>query len=252
MDIPILQLSVVGLCNQNCDLCTTKVLRDRFGSNQLSLEQLAVIIDNLKAKNIFVRKLLINSPGEPTLWRHMEEGIKMIRNAGICKLISVSSNGLLLQKIEPIVDLVHEIMITIHPPFKHEDKVIEFAKKHNKVKICKALNKFNPIPFGESAPLHDGCFAVAPAIVIDEVNILCGGTYYAAAKHAAALDKPYVPMTLPLDSDWHLQLGKAQGMQEICKYCSNNIMNSSFREYVVERKKLGFTHPYFKKVGDYQ
>ncbi len=90
-------------CNLSCPMCDIGSPRMRKPGH-MSLELWEKILSDCKKYNMFVDWTHIM--GEPLLWKHFKEGMKMWKDSGLAKYGHISTNGILLdkEKIEVIRD----------------------------------------------------------------------------------------------------------------------------------------------------
>tara|TARA_Y100000034_G_scaffold79725_1_gene95672 strand:- start:6776 stop:8605 length:1830 start_codon:yes stop_codon:yes gene_type:complete len=123
--IKSIQIETTYDCNTNCNYCYNKFL-DFKRKNVLSWEKFVKIINKAKESDILEVNFM---GGEPTLWLHIEEGVKLIKEKGLCSIIF--SNG--LKKLKNVPDIF--IMHLTDKTLENKENINYYKKQHNQKKI---------------------------------------------------------------------------------------------------------------------
>lgn len=94
-------LEVCGACQNNCAECQHSAMRRHYSTYQLGLIELMDFIRITRESNYAVFRLCINGVGEPLLWKHFNEGVRLLRVSGLFQEIEVYTNGQAIETIEP-------------------------------------------------------------------------------------------------------------------------------------------------------
>lgn len=91
---PPLHLAIYATtqCNLDCPLCSQARLRNENPNYHMSLEEVDHFIESCLRRGIHFREVEITG-GEPTLWRHFEEGVKRIYESHVADDVSFVTNG---------------------------------------------------------------------------------------------------------------------------------------------------------------
>lgn len=92
---------VCGACQNNCAECQHKEMRRRYPDYQLDIPSLMRFIDVTRESNYEIRNLLINGIGEPLMWQHFNEGVRLLHASGVVLKIHLYTNGQAIETIEP-------------------------------------------------------------------------------------------------------------------------------------------------------
>jgi len=93
---------VCGACQNDCAECQHRNMRWRYPNYQLELADLMNFITITRESNYQIYRLTINGIGEPLLWRHFNEGVRLLRASGIVNEIELYTNGQAIETIEPL------------------------------------------------------------------------------------------------------------------------------------------------------
>lgn len=97
-----ISLMVTTVCQANCEHCCQGSWRKHNPGYHMSLVDLRNFIHYTKLSG-YVYDLIIISGGEPLLWKYLVDGVDILHHSGITKKISIFTNGLALNNIEPPV-----------------------------------------------------------------------------------------------------------------------------------------------------
>lgn len=96
-----LTLGVCMACEYDCVSCSHQAVRYRFRRYQMSLDEVRAFIRLTEASGYRIEKLHITGPGEPLLWTHFAEGLRLLRASSAIGFIEILSNGLAIERIDP-------------------------------------------------------------------------------------------------------------------------------------------------------
>ena len=107
----------------------------------------------------------------------------MIADSGVVQRILVTTNGLLLGRIEDDTwDRIHEVHVSVYPAFDRHDLLQTCKEEHGgKIKIV-PTNQFLIGPLGrhDEAPIPCVCACDGPMVVGDRVFLYCGPPVFGA------------------------------------------------------------------------
>ena len=114
MVINQLMLGVCNACQIHCEHCAHSGIRQEEPRYQMPLDDLEALFHRLKVTNSQVDTLMFNGPGEPLLWEHFNQAIRLIRSRCSAK-IKVTTNGLRLSSIATDVwDALTQVCISTY------------------------------------------------------------------------------------------------------------------------------------------
>ena len=105
-------------CNINCQICPIDLPGMR-PSGHMSLERWKKILDDCTENGHYVN--WVHHLGEPLLWRHFDEGMRLWKESGLSSKGHISTNGVLLdkKKIETIkgtnIEFIRICLDTLRP-----------------------------------------------------------------------------------------------------------------------------------------
>jgi organic radical activating enzyme len=177
---------VCSPCQNNCRSCQNEELRISYKNYQLSINELNRFIYYTKKSNYYYCKIIIQGVGEPTLWDHFNEGIKLLHDSGITTSIIVYSNGISVDNIEEetwqYLDIVR---FSIFPHTKNKDHLDVLRRKYGEHKIIYAnydsfVGSIDKRYVG-TTPCR--CLCPGPSFIKDKVFFYCAaGPILTAAK----------------------------------------------------------------------
>lgn len=77
-------------------------MRYQFRNYHLPLDELAEFLRVTEESGYFIERLDLTGPGEPLLWKHLREGLKLIRSSKAIGSINVVTNGLELSRLDEV------------------------------------------------------------------------------------------------------------------------------------------------------
>ena len=91
--IPYLLICAVNACQNFCEHCAHKGMMDSDRDYQMTLEDIAALINRLKAIDCKIKTVSIDGPGEPLLWRHFNAAIRLMAASDRIGRIESVTNG---------------------------------------------------------------------------------------------------------------------------------------------------------------
>lgn len=85
-------------CNLNCEHCIMGKIKDKNRNYQMSLDEVEAFLD-ISKKSGYEFHFTV-SGGEPLLWTNLKEGVRMIRESGICAGIRMFTNAINLAALD--------------------------------------------------------------------------------------------------------------------------------------------------------
>jgi hypothetical protein len=214
--------------------CAHGEMRRRFPKYQLTLEQLRYFLDVTEESGYFIEDFLVHGAGEPLLWRHFEEGFKMLNNSPSIGGIHLTTNGIKLNRLnEECVNYCTSIFISDYGG-KNSCKIADFAQKYPaKVYIYKP-EIFRRLPKeGETAQIPCRCLCHGPMLFGDKIFLFCGPPVFGVAALANKDIFEAVALYTDICINWfdkYLERGihhwdknkLPQVAIGLCKYCWSN------------------------------
>lgn len=153
---PMISLYVASACQLSCQECIMLSLMKNQPKYQMGLDEVENLLSINEESNYEYHYRLTG--GEPFLWKHFEDGIKLIRKSKSCLTLSVITNAINIKKVtDEMVDLIDCIRISKYK-YNHENTDALSKKYPNKVLVvdretfCK--NPTEPVP--NSTPVECG------------------------------------------------------------------------------------------------
>ncbi|HVS51467.1 MAG TPA: radical SAM protein [Opitutaceae bacterium] len=220
------KLEVSSPCQNDCELCAHADLMRHIKGYQLSLEKLERFLYYTERSNYFIRSLSIHGPGEPFLWRDLNEGLLMLKRSKAIGWVTMVTNGLLLDRItDEAMACLDRLFISVYANYNRHDVLNAFLAKHGQ-----RVSLWDGTYFWEhtgdpkkTAPATGGCSCVGPMLYDDRIYPYCGPPVFGAAK-AKGVDIASVPhLSVPLGPDYMASFNaKLVGRMDICRYCWSN------------------------------
>lgn len=220
------KFEVASPCQNDCELCAHADLMRHIKGYQLSLENLEKFIFYTERSNYFIRSLAIHGPGDPFLWKHLNEGLKRLKRSKSIGWVTMVTNGLLLDRItDDAMACLDRLFVSVYANYNREGLLKDFAAKHGeKVKL------FDGTYFWEhtrdpkaTAPIPGGCNCAGPMLYDDKIFLHCGPPVFGAAK-AKGVDVMSLPnLWVPLGPNYMATYrANLAGRMDICRHCWAN------------------------------
>lgn len=179
MEVRVL-FEVCSACQFDCALCAHSGLKAFDPHYHLSLPEVESFIRATEDSG-YTANLGMHGPGEPLLWRHLTEGLALLRTSNAIQKITINSNGLTLPKVAHILDMVDSVRVSLYPGVKME--IIE----HEKV-------VYNPHTFFMApqypAPIPCKCICDGPMLYKDLIFPNCGPPLFDALERMGSNISP--------------------------------------------------------------
>lgn len=221
-----MKLEVSSPCQNDCELCAHQDLMRHIKGYQLSLEKLDRFLFYTERSNYFIRSLSIHGPGEPFLWRHLNEGLKMIKKSRAIGWVTMVTNGLLLDRIsDEAMGCLDRLFVSVYSNYNKHEVMRDFLKRHHeRVMLWDGTNFWeHSADPARTAPATGGCTCVGPMLFDDRIFPYCGPPVFGAAK-AKGVDIDTIPhLSVPLGPNYMSAYNaRLVGRMDICRYCWAN------------------------------
>ena len=102
MNLPIYMCIVVTTkCNLHCQHCNQQDVMAYYGDYEMGLDELSYFIDSCKRRRLHFYAIELTG-GEPSLWTHLEEGLRSLKKARIAGHLSLITNGNDAQRVSDL------------------------------------------------------------------------------------------------------------------------------------------------------
>jgi hypothetical protein len=205
------KLEVCSACHCRCTHCAHQGLRAFDPHYQLSLADLETFIQ-VTEESGYAADIYMHGPGEPLLWRHLAEGLAMLRGSTAISSIIINSNGIALPSIIPLLDLVDQMRISTYPGVKI-DTIMHPKIVYNPHPVF--IRKFYP------AAIPCLCLCNGPMVYKDLLFPWCGPPLFDAVLLANTGRDPlsFATRLAPRYAD---NLAHKSGTFSECSYCWSN------------------------------
>lgn len=177
-------VEVCGSCQNKCIFCTHSGMISAYGEYQLEIKELEKFIDYTKNSGYFFEIMHVHGIGEPLLWNHFDEGMKLLKESDIAGKIIVTTNGLLLDKIrDETWQYIDLLSVSVYPNCPKQSLLKEKKDKYeDKIKIVPStLFRAKPMRgYHNKIPCY--CICHGPMFVKDKIFLYCGPPVFDAAK----------------------------------------------------------------------
>jgi hypothetical protein len=220
------KLEVSSPCQNDCELCAHADLMRHIKGYQLSLEKLDRFLFYTERSNYFIRSLSIHGPGEPFLWRDMNEGLKMLKRSKAIGWVTMVTNGLLLDRIrDDAMACLDRLFVSVYANYNRAEFLQGFrAKWKEKVSLWDGTyfweHSADP---RQSVPATGGCNCGGPMLYDDKIFPYCGPPVFGAAKNKG-VDAMSIPnLWVPLGPNYLARYNpRLVGRMDICRTCWAN------------------------------
>jgi len=217
-------LEVCSPCQYNCKNCYHSSFRAAYKNYHMTTHELNKFLYYTEKSNYYIREVCLHGPGEPTLWRYLNEGIKILYDSGVIGGIYIISNGVSLDRIEEeTFDYIDRIRISMYPDVKNNNYIEYLHKKFPEKIKFEYIKKFTEFPikkYSDSIPCR--CLCPIPMFVKDKIFYCNAGVFGAAALKGVNILDCYEVYSELKENYLH---GENNGNYDLCQYCcfNNNI-----------------------------
>ena len=208
-------------CQYDCINCGHSSFRSVYKNYHMSIPELNRFLYYTEKSNYYIREAYLHGPGEPTLWKNLNEGIKILHESNVVGGIGMITNGVSLYRIkEETFQYIDRIRISVYPDAKKNDFITYLQQKFpEKIKL-EVFKQFMSKPnreYPDSIP----CTCACPVPVFVKNNFFyCSGTIFDAAKLKGVdvFDCHEVYTELKENYLDNYSIGNF----DLCKYCISN------------------------------
>ncbi|MFC1841326.1 hypothetical protein ACFL1N_17295, partial [Thermodesulfobacteriota bacterium] len=173
-----------------------------------------------KKSKYFIEKLEVHGPGEPTLWKNFNEGIKILHKSNVIGKIIVTSNGKSLDRIHNETwNYIDYINVSCYP-----DVELNFKKYKSMINILEQ-GEFKRIPqrrYENTIPCQCACYG--PMFLKDKIFFYCGPPVFDAANLMGVNINKDTDLFVPLELNYLDKFKKENiGNLKYCEYCWANM-----------------------------
>lgn len=229
------KLEVSSPCQNDCELCAHADLMRHIKGFQLSMEQVERFLHYTERSNYFVRSLSLHGPGEPFLWKHLNEGIVRLKKSPAIGWMTIVTNGLLLERIsDEAMTALDRVFVSVYSNFNKHEQLARFREKHGRRVAVWDGSYFwehtgSP---GTTAPATGGCNCFGPMLYNDHIFPYCGPPVFGAAKAKGVDPMLDRDLCIPLQMNYLDHYNAAlSGRMDVCRYCwANPNFNGQWRD----------------------
>ena len=212
-----LYIWVTSDCNLSCPYCSQAYTMRQHKGYQMDLQEIHSIVNSCKERGLYFDIIEITG-GEPSLWKNIEEGVKLF--AEICDMVTLATNG---NNPELILSLGLKTWIV-----SASQATPKQMKKYEPVKHKLTINSHTH----KKAPDHP-VFNSLPAICCSRVTpqgeaqvsmqYLKGNVYYCcdAFAHTEYVEESD-SIVCSFEDDFLVKYKDKKYDQKICQYCLCN------------------------------
>lgn len=227
-------LEVSSQCQNDCKNCAHIGLRQYIPDYQLTLEQLNKFIDVTEKSGYFIKQINIHGPGEPLLWKHFNEGIKLLKKSKSIGNINVTTNGILLDSIPTqVLKLIDLLGISVYKDSEKYNSLFEqYESVYNNISLI-SKQKFRRLPVsGEYGEIPCRCLCSGPSVLGDKILLYCGPPVFYTDCFKTDGIKSIQDTVIPVREHWYdgYDINKIGNMY-VCHNCWAN------RNLRLERRK---------------
>ena len=185
-EISVMKFEDCGSCQKHCVFCAHDGMMAAYNTYQLSMGELQKFIDCTKQSDLVIKELAVHGMGEPTLWKHFNEGIILIKRSGVAGKIVVTTNGLLLDRIEGETwKCIDRLDVSLYSDYNRHEMLNEHKHRYkDKIRILHedgANYISSPVKvYKNKIPCI--CLCPGPMFVKDRIFFYCAPPVFDAAK----------------------------------------------------------------------
>jgi hypothetical protein len=214
-------LEVCSDCQYNCVNCGHGSFKSVYKNYQMSIYELNRFLYYTKKSNYYMREVCLHGPGEPTLWKNLNEGIEILYKSNVVGGVVLLTNGVSLNKVkEETFQYLDRINISIYPDAKENDLITHLYQKFPEKIHLEMMNQFWGPPCREY-PDSIPCSCACPvSLLIDNKIFYCSGTIFDAAKLKGVDVFDCHEVYTELKENYLDNFSR--GNFDLCKYCTSN------------------------------
>ena len=176
-------LEVCSTCQYDCKYCCHEEAINLYKNFHLTLEELDKFLYYTKKSKYFIKEICIHGLGEPTLWKHLNEGIKILHESEVIGGIVMLSNGASIKNIEEeTFGYTSKIRISNYPDSNKNDLLLSLKERFPEKIIIEDIQEFQKPPdrpYLGTIPCK--CICPLPTFIKDKI-FYCNGSAFGAAK----------------------------------------------------------------------
>jgi hypothetical protein len=222
--IDYMLLEVCSACQNKCEHCAHAGLIAHNQNYNLPIQKLRTFLSYTLRSHYYIETLNLHGPGEPTLWRHLNEGIKMIHDSKVVGRIIIETNGLSLERINRNTwRYINQVVISDYPSLSSLISRDVIREHWSKVRYTDK-SFFRPAPYQKYENTIP-CFCMCPGPMFYDENIFfhCGPPAFHAANVANLNLFDFPEFLAPLKLDFFEPVNKIRtGRLSLCEYCWAN------------------------------
>jgi hypothetical protein len=209
-------MEVCSPCQYRCTNCLHSGAIQAHPGYNLSLDQLRTWISATQRSGYFFREVWINGPGEPLLWRHLDAGLQMLRDSGVCGAIIIVSNGQAMGRVSAAT--WHNIDLMFYDVYPADTAKRSLPESRiYRMPVAAFRSRVTGRMVGT---IPAKCICHGPMLLGGRVWLHCGPVMWDAARLAGA---DPVAGSVEVAPDYLRGYDQASiGAMPLCEYCDGN------------------------------
>jgi len=214
----LISLLVTSACGMHCEHCIMRHLLRAQKDYQMSLEEVQAFIEASERSGYKFDIMLTG--GEPSLWKHLKNGVLMLKRSRICGSLMVFTNATSIESLldEEVIGAIDKLWISNYKTTDPENVKILQERYASKIDLHNMF-EFWETPQG---PVAD----TLPAECLNGEIFLCNYQVY-ACPHSASIahgNGSTILLSNPLRPGFIKGLSRIKNNQqkEICAWCISN------------------------------
>ena len=227
-------------CNLDCPHCSRWFFQRDYAGYHLSLEETSNICKRINELGIRFRFVRLTG-GEPTLWKHLTEGCKIIKEANIADKVLLMSNCSTIDKTIELLNLgyIDEVRtnLAVEEKNRHNAAGVEKLKNEFPDKISITMDVHVPHPF---PPIKDslpaGWANGKVGCTCNHVTFLGDKVFQCANEHDRCRFVGENPKPINLSNDWPSHYNDPKKFNRpMCSVC---LVNPKVKPKIPKRYRL--------------
>ena len=227
-----MSLYVTSVCNLECKECIMMNMMKAAPKYQMPIDEVKQLIKVSEASNYTFDFVLTG--GEPFLYKHILDALRLLRASRITKSIVIFSNAMFYERLnQEVIDLVDSIRVSHY--LYNDQHVEKFKSKYpGKVTVVERTefwpNPQTPLPPESSNPVE----CLNPEVLLYDYNVY-------ACPHSLSIVKKTPHKDLKLCNP--LEAGFLDGLKSIKdnqhdKICNMCLSNNTVRKNLIKGKNI--------------
>ena len=239
--LPQMKMEVCSRCQNDCEMCAHGEMRRSNLQYELTLEQLENFLQVTEHSGYIIENIRIHGPGEPLLWKFINEGLQLLNQSPCIKTVFIATNGLVLDRLhKESWNYIDEMRISIYENTKNNKLISKYASSFPEIVNIDRKNCFRRLPdYNDVGIIPCKCICNGPMLYGDEIFLYCGPPIFGTSNYKkCSMDDKEIIKT-PVAKGWYKNYqARKEGNLSFCIDCwANNTLKLDVVDHLVKNGK---------------